>query len=64
VHDGAAKAHLHTGLGGGVEGIVVAIETVEESGFGGGLGYGCGIRGLAGWWVVDWVFLAYFGKER
>ena len=31
--DGAAEAHFETGFRGGVEGVVVAIEAVEEGGF-------------------------------
>lgn len=60
VHDGAAKAHLLAWLWVGVEWVVVTVEAVEEGGFWGKLEFiGCG-RLLAGWWIVDWVLLAWF----
>ena len=43
VDDGPAKAHLDAGLGRRMQGVVVAVEAVEERGFEGGLrGVGSG----------------------
>ena len=44
MHDGTTKAHLLSGLGSGVQRVVVAIETVEESGLVGGLVDEDGVR--------------------
>lgn len=58
VHDGAAEAHLDAGLRVRVQRVVVAVEAVEERGFGRELEFeGC-VGFFAGGRVVDGVFLA------
>ena len=47
MHDGTAETHLLSGLRSGVQGVVVAIEAVEESGLVGGLIDEDGVRLLA-----------------
>jgi hypothetical protein len=54
VDDGAAEAHLHAGLRGGVERVVVAVEAVEQGGHGGGLQ-----RVGGGWWGVGGRVVVY-----
>lgn len=53
VDDGTPEAHFDTGFRRRVQGVVVAVEAVEERGFEGGLrGAGCG-GGRVGWGEVD-----------
>jgi hypothetical protein len=52
VHDGTAKAHLHAWFWRGVKRVVVAIQAVQQRGFGRGLQrVGC-VGSLVLWWVV------------
>jgi hypothetical protein len=54
VNDGPAEAHGFARLGSSVEGVVVAVEAVEQGGFEGGLGYLCGVGSATGrGWVID-----------